>query len=241
MGTSHCVCSAEHNEHKNCVSGNTLKMRKRGNQHRWTPFVATPSLAMSPRRKPEQRGQRWLVSCVHWNSRHCCKTNVTYATLDAWMVSWGRWTIAPTHLCESLEDTAECTLNRKEKCGSKFRYYAMPVSSFVTYVNAVCRVVNETGGALVSSSPRQLPEFQVFIADAIKRSRQEKAVKQAGKQDAGVLTMDEFKKMMELKPENALDKQRQKTFWHWCGPQDSVAGLCCANGSPGNEVRSPKV
>ena len=156
------------------------------------------------------------------------ETQVTHPTLDAWMVSWGRMTIQPSHLCETPEDIAETLRNRQEKCGVRFRCYAMAVSSFVTYVNAVCRVINATGGSLVSSSPRQLPEFQVFIADAIRRSRKTKATKEAGKRDPGVLQEEEFMRVMDIQPRNAMEKQKRNILalvWASGLRADSIAHL----------------
>ena len=126
---------------------------KKGQPAQVDPIHGTTFSRNEPQKKTGTKGTEIAgVMCALEFEALLQETNVTYATLDAWMVSWGRWTIAPVQLCETMVDTAECTLNRKAKCGVKYRYYAMPVSSFVTYVNAVCRVINETGGALVSSS-----------------------------------------------------------------------------------------
>ena len=119
-----------------------IENAKKGQPVAVDPIHGTTFTRNEPQKKRGTRGTEMAgVMCALQFQDILDETQVTYPTLDAWMVSWGRMTIAPEHLCEAPEDIAESMENRKRKCGVKFRYYSMVVSSFVTYVNAVCRVI----------------------------------------------------------------------------------------------------
>ena len=148
------------------------------------------------------------VSCALQFHAMLLETGAQYSNLDEWFISWGRMTISAAHLHDKPANIAETMLNRREKCGDKYRCYSLPVASFKTYLNAVCRVSTAAGHPLVMTSTRQQPNFQIFMAGAIRRSRQSKAVQEASDGIPKVLSEDEFRLVMDKQATNALDTQR---------------------------------
>ncbi len=69
----------------------------------------------------------------------------------------------------------------------------MPVGSFRTYSNAVARVYSQVGAtAIIPSSLRQFPTFNVFMGSVIARSRAVSAVRAAAILETEILQQEEF-------------------------------------------------
>ena len=82
---------------------------------------------------------------------------------------------------------------RQEQAGEDFRLFNMPVASFRTYSNAVARVYSQVGAtAIIPSSLRQFPTFNVFMGSVIARSRAVSAVRAAAIPETEILNRKRF-------------------------------------------------
>ena len=186
-----------------------VAIAKKGQSVSVDPIHGTLFNNAPPTKKKGTQGTEMCgVLCALEFHAVCEETKAEYPSLDQWLMSFARFTVAPRHLFDSEAEIASAIAQRKVTCGKKFRYYELPVGSFRTYLNALCRVCTAAGLVLVSSSVRQLPELQILMANAITRSRKEKATRAAQANDA-VLSESEFKVVMDVPATSLLEEQRK--------------------------------
>ena len=95
-------------------------------------------------------------------------------------------------LFDSNADRVQCMERRQEQAGEDFRLFNMPVGSFRTYSNAVARVYSQVGAtAIIPSSLRQFPTFNVFMGSFIARSRAVSAVRADAIPETEILQQEE--------------------------------------------------
>ena len=152
--------------------------------------------------------EKAAVQCCLEFFRLCTHSNAQYGTLDEFFISWARYAMNATDLCSAAGDVEAIQQQRQVHVQNGFKAYSLPTGSFKTYVNAVCRVASENGHVVVSTSHKQLPQFQMFMSDPIARFRQEKAHKAAARADTSVLSEPEFVKIMHEEATTPLHKQR---------------------------------
>jgi hypothetical protein len=175
------------------------------------PVHGTNFNASLPTKKKGTAGTEMSgVLCFLEFLKLCGTLNATYHTADQLCMAWGRWVINPKFICNTPEEATTVSHTRKEQCGELFRAYCLPVASFRTYVNGMTRAfTEESGQAFVASSRKQMPEFQIFMGNAIERSRSANAVHHAMHADVEVIQEEEYKKMMDINVEHLLMQQRQ--------------------------------
>ena len=157
------------------------------------------------------------VACALEFHKLLIQLNASYLSLDEWFVSWKRFVVDPKELCATEVEIQDAIELRNQQCSLGIKQYIMPVSSFRTYVNGVCRVVTKQGTSLVSTSAKQLPNFQAFMSHTIGRWRLQKAQNEVNRTNSAVLSEAEFQKLMCLKALTPLDQQRQNILCLvWC-------------------------
>ena len=85
------------------------------------------------------------VACALEFHKLLIQLNASYLSLDEWFVSWGRFGVDPKELCATEVEIQDAIELRNQQCSLGIKQYIMPVSSFRTYVNGVCRVVTKQG------------------------------------------------------------------------------------------------
>ena len=121
------------------------------------------------------------VACAVQFGQLCKHLGATYSTLDSFFVAWGQWVLKPEELFDTAEEEEECRLHRERQAAGLFKVYNVPVGSFRTYCNAVARAFSAQSStsstaavgsnALVPSSKKQFPQFNVFLNEVITRSK----------------------------------------------------------------------
>ena len=106
----------------------------------------------------------------------------------------GGWVIRPSSLFDTKEQIEQCERQRRGQCGGQFKYYAQPVSSFRTYINALARVhtASTPEASMVPSSVRQFPLFNVFINTVIERERAHRSFGPIANDDSLILQEKEL-------------------------------------------------
>ncbi|EPS57856.1 hypothetical protein M569_16961, partial [Genlisea aurea] len=152
-------------------------------------------------RKPggtEQVSRAALRSLVQFADL-CADTSANYATLDAFLVGWGRWVIPPGMLFDDEAEASACAQRTKELAAQHgIRVQVQPPMSFRTYVNAIARVYKNAAPdtVIIPSSQRQFPLFNQFFASAVQRDRARRAVATVTHPRPTILQVEEFRAVM---------------------------------------------
>jgi hypothetical protein len=130
----------------------------------------------------------------------CRELSAEYTSLDLWLMGWAKWVLDPKFLFSTAAAAAEFSQKRREQCGEKHKFHSKVPQTFRTYMNALQRVNNSSGGvAIIPSSKRQFPEFNRLMTEVLKKERGARAVRMASS-ESGVLLESELEKLFGKKP-----------------------------------------